>query len=432
MERIIPMSTKEIERAEMFGQVKQKTLSQKKAAEALSLTERHVRRLFAKYKREGAIALVSKKRGAPGNHRLPSGVKDLLISLIREKYPDFGPTLAHEKIKEVHGINISVFTVRRLMIANDLWKDKKIKRRRVYQLRERRSREGELAQTDGSPHDWFEGRGPKCSLMHCVDDATGKIKAAIFAPSEATWSYFDLMQQYILTHGRPLALYNDKHGVFKVNRADALSGDGLTQFGRAMQELGIHIVYANTPQAKGRIERSNRTLQDRLAKELRLNNISTIEEANAFLPVFIEDYNRRFAVIPKDSNNAHTPLLKEQNLESIFTIQEFRHLSKNLTFQYKNTIYQVVTEREEYALRKAKVVIHEKKNGSIEVFYKNKPLKVRAYQAQEKAGETADSKTLNQLIDSLQKQGRERLYKPTYNHPWKRAGKLSLTRTAAF
>lgn len=432
MERIIPMSTKEIERVEVLAQVKEKTISQKEAAEALSLTERHVRRLFAGYKKEGAIALVSKKRGAPGNHRLPSGVKDLVISLIREKYPDFGPTLAHEKIKEVHGINISVFTVRHLMIAHELWKDKKIKKRRVYQLRERRSREGELAQTDGSPHAWFEERGPKCSLMHCVDDATGKIKAGLFAPSEATWSYFDLMQQYILTHGRPLALYNDKHGVFKVNRADALGGDGLTQFGRAMQELGIHIVYANTPQAKGRIERSNRTLQDRLVKELRLNNISTIEEANAFLPVFIEDYNRRFAVIPKDSSNAHTPLLKEQNLESIFTIQEFRYLSKNLTFQYKNTIYQVVTEREEYALRKAKVVIHEKKNGSIEVFYKNKPLKIRAYQAQEKAGETADSKTLNQLIDSLQKQGRERQYKPIYNHPWKRAGKLSVRRTAVF
>lgn len=416
------MSTEEIKRTSVFSKLQAKALTQQQAAEDLDLTTRQVRRLFKEYKKHGAIALVSKKRGLPSNHQLGNGVKEFVLAIIQEKYPDFGPTLAHEKIMEVHNIKISIWSVRSLMITNNLWIDKKIKRRRVYQLRDRRSKEGELLQVDGSPHDWFEGRGPKCSLLHCVDDATSKIKAAIFAPTETLWGYFDLMRIYLKNHGKPVALYNDKHVVFKVNRPDALSGDGLTQFGRAMRELDIDVLFANSPQAKGRIERSNRTLQDRLVKELRLNKISRIEEANAFLPTFIEDYNRRFAVVPKDPSNAHSPL--EQNLDLIFTIREFRYLSKNLTFQYKNILYQIRTDREIYALRKAKVTVREKKEGSIEVVYKNKPLAFRAYHSQQKQGEVVDSKNLNEVIDNLQKrQEQKNTYKPPNNHPWKRGAR---------
>ena len=423
MERTILMSIEEIKRTSVFSKLQAKALSQQEAADDLGITTRQVRRLFKAYKKHGAIALVSKKRGRSSNHQLLGGVKELVLAIIQEKYPDFGPTLAHEKIVEVHKIKISVWSVRRLMIVNTLWIDKKIKRRRIYQLRERRGKEGELVQMDGSPHDWFEGRGPKCTLLHCVDDATGKIKAAIFAPTETFWGYFDLMRIYLKTHGKPVALYNDKHGVFRVNKSGALSGDGFTQFGRAIKELDIQMIFANSPQAKGRIERSNRTLQDRLVKELRLNKISTIEEANAFLPTFIEEYNRRFAVVPKDPTNAHKPL--GQNLDLIFTIQEFRYLSKNLTFQYKTICYQIQTERETYALRKAKVTVREKKDGSIEVLYKNKPLKFRAYHFQEKQGEVADSKNLNEIIDNLQKRQEQQRpkYKPPLNHPWKRGAR---------
>lgn len=428
MERIITMSTKELDRAEVFSRLQQKVISQTQAADILGITTRHARRLFSKYKEQGALALISKKRGKPSNHQLRRGLKDLVLALIKEHYQDFGPTLTHEKIVEVHHIKLSVWTVRRLMIEHDLWAAKKVKKKRVYQLRERRKQEGELVQTDGSPHDWFEGRGPKCSLLHCIDDATGKIKAALFAPSETVWSYFDLMQNYIKAHGRPRALYNDKHAVFRVNKTGALSGNGLTQFGRAVKALDIEMIYANSPQAKGRIERSNRTLQDRLVKELRLNKISTIEAANAFLPKFIEDYNRRFAVIPKDPNNAHRPLLREQNIDLIFTIKEFRYLSKNLTFQYKNVIYQIRTEREAYALRKAKVALHEKKDGSLEVFYRDNPLAFTAYSPQEKQGEIIDAKTLNEVLDNLQKRQEEakQVYKPSYNHPWKRGARKRL------
>jgi transposase len=423
MERTISMSTEEIKRTTVFSKLQARALTQQQAADDLDLSTRQVRRLFKAYKKHGAIALVSKKRGRPSNHQFPRGVKELALAIIQEKYPDFGPTLAHEKIVEVHKIKISIGSVRSLMITNNLWVDKKIKRRRIYQLRERRDKEGELVQMDGSPHDWFEGRGPKCTLLLCVDDATSKINAAIFAPTETFWGYSDLMRIYLKTHGKPVALYNDKHGVFRVNKSGALSGDGFTQFGRAIKELEIQMIFANSPQAKGRIERTNRTLQDRLVKELRLNKISTIEEANAFLPTFIEEYNCQFAVVPKDPTNAHKPL--GQNLDLIFTIQEFRYLSKNLTFQYKTICYQIQTERETYALRKAKVTVREKKDGSIEVLYKNKPLKFRAYHFQEKQGEVADSKNLNEIIDNLQKRQEQQKpkYKPPLNHPWKRGAR---------
>jgi len=423
------MSTKELDRAEVFSQLRQKALTQLQAADYLGISTRQIRRLFKKYSILGPIALISKKRGRPSNRQLPKGTKDLALAIIQESYPDFGPTLAHEKLIELHNIKISIWIVRQLMIANELWVDKKIKKKRIYQLRERRSKEGELIQADGSPHAWFEDRAPKCSLLHCVDDATGKIMVGFFAPSEALWPYFSLMQAYVEKHGRPVALYSDKHVVFKVNKSEALNGEGITQFGRAMRELEIEPIFANSPQAKGRIERSNRTLQDRLVKELRLNKISTIEEANAFLPTFIEDYNRRFAVVPKSPNNAHRPLLQEHNLKQIFSIREFRQLSKNLTFQYNNTIYQIQTEREVYTLRKARVTVCKKEDGSIEVLYKGKPLAFTTYNSQEKQGEVVDSKRLNEVIDNLQKRQEskeERKYKPPYNHPWKRGARKQL------
>jgi hypothetical protein len=420
------MSIKELDKLGIISKLEQKSLTQVQAAECMGISDRQVRRIFKNYKAQGAVGIISKKRGKPSNHQLPIGVKEQVLGLIQDQYPDFGPTLAHEKLVEVHKLNISIWTVRNIMIVNELWVDKKVKRKRIYQLRERRSREGELEQIDGSPHAWFEDRGPKCSLLHCVDDATGKIMAAFFAPTEAIWPYFELMKLYLNKHGRPIALYSDKHGVFRVNYPGALSGEGLTQFGRAMQELGIEMIYANSPQAKGRIERCNQTLQDRLVKELRLQKISTIEEANAYLPTFIEDFNKRFAVVPKDPNNAHKPIQADHNLDQIFSLREFRHLSKDLSFQYKNTIYQIQTDREEYALRKAKMVIYEKKDGSITALYKGQPLAFKSYKEQQKQGEEIDSKQINEAVDRVIQKAPRRAYNPCYNHPWKRGARKYL------
>jgi hypothetical protein len=245
--------------------------------------------------------------------------------------------------------------------------------------------------------------------------------AARFEPTETMWGYFELMKDHLKIHGRPIALYTDKHGVFKVNHKDAVSGDGITQFGKAMKALDIKIIYANTPQAKGRIERMNQTLQDRLVKELRLQKISTPEEANAYLPTFIKDFNSRFAVVPKDPNNAHRELLSEHDLNRIFIIKENRTLTKNLTFQHKNTIYQVQTNRETYVLRKARIVIYEFKDESIEAFYKEKKLLIKTYAQQQKQMREVDSKQLNPLLDELVRISDEKKkYEPSKKHPWKR------------
>jgi transposase len=267
--------------------LEEKRLKQREAAEILGISERHVRRLLRNYRRDGERGLMSKRRGKPSNNRLAREVVAKARDLIYERYHDFGPTLAQEKLLEIHGLKISRESVRRLMIAEGLWKPKKVKRMPVHQMRPRRACLGELVQIDGSPHAWFEDRGPKCSLLVFIDDATGRLMELFFTPVESTFSYFAATRRYLDNHGLPVAFYSDKDSIFKVNSKNALSGSGMTQFGRAMQNLAIELICANTPQAKGRVERAIETLQDRLVKELRLRDISTIEAANAYAPEFV-------------------------------------------------------------------------------------------------------------------------------------------------
>lgn len=248
----ISMSINELSRLKIIQKVLEKSLIQSEAANILNVSERQIRRMVRKYKDNGVKGLISKKRDTSGNHKLPMGLKELATGLIEDNYGDFGPTLAQEKLKEIHNLKISVSTVRTLMIEKELWRPKRLKKKRVFQYRDRRSRKGEMMQMDGSPLDWFEGRAAKCSLIYTVDDATGEIMVARFEPTETMWGYFELMKDHLTIHGRPIALYTDKHGVFKVNHKDAVSGDGITQFGRAMKALDIKLIYANTPQAKGR------------------------------------------------------------------------------------------------------------------------------------------------------------------------------------
>ena len=416
----IYMSIKELSRLEIIMKLQDKAINQLQAAEALGISIRQVKRLVRQYRDKGPEGLISKKRAKRGNHILPEALKILVCRLIQSHYPDYGPTLAHEKLTEEHDLRISISSVRSLMVANEIWVPRRVKKQRIFQYRERRSQEGELMQIDGSPHDWLEGRGVKCTLMYTLDDATGKIQVGRFCPSETVWDYYHLLRAHVSQYGRPLALYSDKHSVFRVNRKGALSGDGITQFGKAMKKLGIEMIFANTPQAKGRIERANKTLQDRLVKELRAHQITTLDEANAFLPIFIEDYNRRFAVIPKNPNNAHRQLLPEHKLDQIFTITESRHLSKNLTFQHKNTIYQVQTTRESYALRKAHIEVYEKEDGTIEALYKGTKLKLLRYDTQERQENVADSKQVNHLVDLIKNKPTR---KPWKKHPWRRSMK---------
>jgi len=306
---LITMSKKELERSEIFAKIKDKRLKQYEAANILGITLRHVERLFAAYKKTGAMALVSKKRGRPAPNRIADSVKDAVVSKIKAYYYDFGPTLASEKLKERDDIDLSTETVRQIMIENEIWTTRLQRMKRSFQPRNRREAEGELVQIDGSDHEWFEARAPRCNLLVYVDDATSKLKHLQFVNYESTQTYFDSTKAYLKDHGKPVAFYSDKFGVFRINHKGTKgTGDGITQFGRALQALDIEIICANSPQAKGRVERANSTLQDRLVKEMRLRNISSMEEGNAFLPEFIEDYNKRFGKPSKSGCNIHRPL----------------------------------------------------------------------------------------------------------------------------
>jgi len=415
MDELLPMSKRELTRLEVMQRIKDKRLTQKEAARILSLSVRQIKRLYRAYKAQGARGLVSRRRGKPSNNQLEAEMQQKAIDLLYEHYRDFGPTLAHEKLTEKHKLRISRESVRRIMMAEGMWKAKRAKRPSTHQMRERRACFGELVQIDGSDHDWFEGRGPKCTLLVYIDDATGQLLELWFVPDETTFAYFEATRHYVERFGRPVAFYSDKHGIFRVNQEQTLGlGSGLTQFGRAMQELDIQIICANTPQAKGRIERANQTLQDRLVKELRLLGISDIDSANAYLPEFRLDFNRRFAVAPRSHHDAHRPLLKSDNLDLILTHQKTATLSKNLTVQANKVIYQIQSNRPDYALRKAQVTVCENAKGEVTILYKDKPLAYTIYHKPTRQAEVADTKSLDRQIKTPKP--------PAPNHPWRQYG----------
>jgi hypothetical protein len=415
MDGLITMSKKEINKLEVMQKMSEKRINQKEAADILKLSTRQIKRLWKAYQKEGAKGIVSKRRGKVSNNRLDVSVKQRGVDLIYEKYADFGPTLAHEKLTEEHHLKLSRESVRQIMIEEKIWKPKRAKRARIHQMRERRACLGELVQIDGSDHDWFEGRGPKCTLLVYIDDATGKILELRFVPSESFFSYCEATRHYLERYGKPLAFYSDKHSVFRVNQERPLGlSSGLTQFGRAMKELDILIICANTPQAKGRVEKCNQTLQDRLVKELRLRGISNMEDANAYLPEFLEDYNRRFAVEPRSKKDTHRPLLKKDNLDIILTYQETRTISKNLTVQFKNVVYQIQTNRPAYSLKNAKVLVCENVSGDVNILYNNKLLDYTIFHKAPRQSEVVNSKSLNNQIKSP--------WSPPPDHPWRRYG----------
>jgi len=415
MDKLLTMSNKEITRLEAMQRIKDKRLTQKEAARMLDLSVRQIKRLYQAYKAQGAGGLVSQRRGKPSNNRLDADTQQKAIDLIYEHYRDFGPTLAHEKLTEKHQLRISRESVRKLMIAEGLWKAKRAKQPSAHQMRERRACFGELVQIDGSDHDWFEGRGPKCTLLVYIDDATGQLVELWFVPDETFFAYCEASRHYFERYGKPVAFYSDKHGIFRVNQPRPLGQtSGLTQFGRAMQELDIQIVCANSPQAKGRVERANQTLQDRLVKELRLRGISDIQAANAYLPEFRDDFNRRFAVLPRSTHDAHRPLLQTDTLDLILTHQKTGTLSKNLTVQSNHVIYQIQSDRPDYTLRNAQVTVCENAHGEVTILYKNAPLPYSIYHQPARQAEVVDTKTLDRQI-KLPKA-------PAANHPWRQYG----------
>jgi len=279
-------------------------LKPRRAAERLGLTPRQVRRLARRYKAEGPVGLISKRFNRPSNNRLEDSVAKRVIELLQSTYADFGPTLATEKLRTKHDIELAKETVRRLQIAVGLWIPRKLRPPKIHQPRLRRACLGELVQIDGCEHRWFEDRAPACTALVYIDVATSRLMHILFTGAESTFGYFEATRQYLERHGKPLAFYSDKASIFRVNNPSATGGAGHTQFGRALYELNVDGICANTASAKGRVERAHLTMQDRLVKELRLEGISSIEAANAFMPKYMTDYN---AIFSRGASNESSP-----------------------------------------------------------------------------------------------------------------------------
>jgi len=327
------MSERELNRVEVLAQVDDGQLSVDNAANMLCLTRRQVFRLLKRYRQDGAAAIRHKARGKPPNNRIHHAKREYALNLIKESYADFGPTLAAEMLAEHHGFKVSRETVRKWMQEDGIWLSRK-QRRTFHQPRLRRECFGELIQIDGSDHRWFEDRGDPCTLLVFIDDATSTLMELRFVKSESTFSYFEALESYLLKHGRPVAFYSDKHTVFRVPKPNEHM-TGMTQFGRALAELNIEIICANSSQAKGRVERANRTLQDRLVKELRIAGISNMEDGNAFLMGFVERYNAKFAKTPAKPDNLHRALnIEPDRLAEVFCLRDKRYVTKDLTLKY--------------------------------------------------------------------------------------------------
>ena len=400
MKKNIIIQEDTMERILILQRVVDKKMTQIEAGEELKLTERQVRRLIRNFKLKGWEGLVAKKQ--EGNKKFRSEFKEEVLGFIRGKYYDFGPTFAAEKLKENHGLQISKETLRQWMMAENIWKGKRRKKARIHQSRERRSRFGELVQIDGSPHDWFEGRAPRCCLIVMIDDASSKIICMRFEVTETTLGYMRCIEKHLKKYGRVLAYYSDRHSIFKTTReqcVDRLLED--TQLYRALKDLGIELICANSPQAKGRVERANSTLQDRLIKEMRLRGISSIEAGNAYLEEYIEMHNKKFSVEPKSAENAHRPLNKtEKELELILSKQETRKVSKNLEISFEKKIYQIKGVGHGYRLRQAHVTICETLKGETKIMYQGKELEYNLFEPATGPKE-ADSKDLNHVMDKL-------------------------------
>jgi len=363
---VVAMSHSELSRFDTLKRVQRGELRVEDAATLLGLKRRQIFRLLKRMRLEGASGLVSRKRGRPGNRRYSEAFRGEVIALVREHYSDFGPTLAKEYLAERHGITLACETLRQLMISAGLWKDRDARRPRPYQPRYRRDCRGELIQVDGSKHWWFEDRGPQCTLLVYIDDATSELMHLKMVESENTFAYMDATREYIERHGKPVAFYSDKHSAFRNNVASA-SGDGMTHLGRALEALNIELICANSPQAKGRVERANGTLQDRLVKAMRLDGISSIAEANAFLPAYMTRHNQRFARAPFDPRDVHRPLAAHDDLRGEMVWREQRKVTAALTLHYNKVMFILEPTEISRPLAGKRVDVCEYPDGRLEI-----------------------------------------------------------------
>lgn len=405
------MSQKEVDRLGVVRRVLDDGLGQAQAAQLLGLSVRQVKRLCRRVREQGGQGLVSRRRGRPSNRRIAQDKREHFVALVRKRYADFGPQLAHEYLCQEHGFEWSVETLRGWMIQAGLWQAKRRRAKRVYLPRQRRASLGELVQIDGSHHDWFEGRGLKCCLIAFIDDATGRVLGAQFFEQETTQGYLGVLYALVQRLGVPLALYSDRHGIFtKSDPEDAKP----TQFERALLQLDIEPICAHSPQAKGRVERLFQTLQDRLCKAMRLQRIDTMAQANGWLPEYLREHNRRFAVAPRHALDMLRPWQgSAQALADICSLHHQRQLSAQGACKFDGCILQLLPGQPHAPKARAMVDIAQHGDGTLNVSYRGQRLAHRAYTVREPVPnrQAADHKTVNARVDKAREAQRSKLRK---------------------
>lgn len=370
---LVTLSQEELARVEILVLLDKHLITWVEASSLLKVKKSQVYRLLQRYRLAGPSGLISKSRGVQSNRAFPSSVKTLVLALIRENYSDYGPTLIAEILPEKHGIKVSAETVRRWMISAGLWATDRATRRALHQPRRRMTNYGDLVQMDGSDHDWFEGRGPRCTAMVMVDDATGRLQTLRFFPRENRDAYFRTVKCYISEHGRPLRIQTDKHGAI-------WSKEKRTDFTVALDErLKIIHSIAHSPQSKGRVERMNRTLQDRLVKAFRREGISSIEAANEVVPGFLEAHNSRFGRNPWRSGDSHRPIHPDA-LESALALRKECRVTKDLTFSFQGHEYLIEGTNKDRSRIAPKVRVELQLDGTMAVFANGRRLTVHRKQ----------------------------------------------------
>jgi len=421
-DQIISMSKKEIKKYDIIKKIINQELNGTQASELLDITIRQVRRLKRKVEEFGAEGLVHAGRGKKGNRSMPEQEKEKVKRLLHERYSDFGPLFASEKLEEVHGIIRDKGTIRSIMIEEGLWKPKlkKKQREKHRSWRQRRSSYGEMPQYDGSYHYWFEDRGEKCCLLATIDDANNRVWAK-FDHHEGVEPTFAFWREYIDKFGKPYSIYVDRFSTYSMNHKLALENpDTLTQFERAMETLNTEIIHAQSAEAKGRVENLFKTLQDRLIKELRLNNISTVEDANRFLEEdFLPRFNAKFMVEPRTDADLHKKLTKqeENKLDSIFSRQYERTVRNDFTFSYEKNWYQLTENQVVTICKGDKITVEERMDGTLHFSLRGKYLNYEVLP--ERPRKVSEKKKNAKWVIPAGKTN-----KPSSDHPWKKSIQL--------
>lgn len=413
MKWTIAMTAEELNRKTVIEQAIDKRITQREGSDKLGISERHFRRLVGRYRQQGDEGLVSGHRGKPSNNRMKADRHAELVKFVKDPmYAGFGPTLLNETLEKYTGIHISKESMRQIMIEEGKHLSKVKRKKTPHPPRERRCQRGELVQIDGSYHAWLEERGPKACLLLFVDDATSAAVAARFVDQESFFAYGALCKSYFKEIGTPVAFYSDKFSVFRVNSRAGIHKQAITQFSRALKTLGVDLICANSPQAKGRVERANQTFQDRLVKELRLQKINNYQNANAYLPAFLDFYNRRFAVLPRSTVDVHAPLDPDIDLDFVFSIHDTRTISKDLQIHYNSAAYQIVTKRPPYYLVGREVLTIEDQLGTLAAFLNHQQLSLVGSHKQPEMARVVSTKSME-----------PHSYTPPINHPWRTYGR---------